>query len=301
VAMRREDTESPVEMERRLRGHVEFLAGEIGERNVFTPGSLDRAAAYIRRSWEAEGYSVESQGYAVEIAECENLCVEVAGREDTRGIIIVGAHYDSVSGSPGANDNCSAVAAMLEISRKTVAAVTGRTVRFVAFSNEEPPFYGTDFMGSRVYARACRERGEDIVAMMSLETIGYYSDEKGSQQYPGPFGLFYPDTGNFLAVVGNLGSRPLVRSFARSFSSASSFPVQSVSTFSWIPGIDWSDHGSFWEFGYPAIMLTDTALYRYPYYHTPFDTPDKLDYPSLAKVTDGIWRAVLKLARGYNG
>ena len=293
-----EDTGVPSGLEGRLKVHVGFLAGEIGEKNVFTPGSLDRAAAYIRRSWEDAGYAVGVQRYAVEGTECENLSAAAAGGRDPREIIIIGAHYDTVPGSPGANDNCSAVAAMLEISRMMVEGAPGRTVRFVAFANEEPPFFGTDFMGSRVYARACRERGEEIVAMMSLETIGYYSDEKGSQEYPAPLGLFYPDRGNFLAVVGDLKSGPLVRSFAGFFSAGSGFPVQGVSTFSWLPGVDWSDHASFRAFGYPGIMVTDTAFYRYPYYHTPSDTPDKLDYPSLARVTYGIYKAVSRLAQG---
>ena len=294
--MREEEAAVMDELEDRLKRHVAVLAGEIGEKNVFTPGSLPEAAGYIRSIWDGAGYAVRAQTYTVEGAACENLSVEIEGRISPGEIVLVGAHYDSVYGSPGANDNCSAVAAMLEISRLFNNEPRDRTVRFVAFVNEEQPFFRTGSMGSRVYARACRERGEDIVAMVCLETIGYYSDKKGSQQYPLPFGFFYPDKGNFIAVVGNLRSKPLVGSFVRFFSEKSDFPIESVAAFSWIPGIDWSDHGSFWAYGYPAIMITDTALYRYPYYHTPSDTPDKLDYASLARVTYGIYKAVVRLA-----
>jgi len=296
--MSEEDMPVTGELEARLRRHVFSLADEIGERNIFARGSLQKAASCIRSAWEEVGYDIRAQRYTLENTECENLSVEIPGGISPGEIVLVGAHYDTVLGSPGANDNGSAVAALLEISRLFNNEPRDRTVRFVAFVNEEPPFFRTGSMGSRIYARACRERGEEISAMVCLETIGYYSDKKGSQQYPLPFGFFYPDKGNFIAVVGNLKSRPLVNSFVRFFTEESDFPIESVVSFSWIPGIDWSDHGSFWAHGYPAIMITDTALYRYPYYHTPSDTPDKLDYTSLARVTHGIYKAVERLAEG---
>jgi Zn-dependent M28 family amino/carboxypeptidase len=168
-------------------------------------------------------------------------------------------------------------------------------VRFVAFTNEEPPFFKTGSMGSLVYAKACQKRKENIVAMVCLETIGYYRDARKTQKYPVPFSFFYPDTGNFIAVVGNLGSKPLVKSFTRRFMEESDFPIECVATFGFLTGIDWSDHWSFWHCGYPAIMITDTALFRYPYYHSSEDTPDKIDYHSLARVTRGVYRALLRL------
>ena len=150
-------------------------------------------------------------------------------------------------------------------------------------------------MGSLVYARQCRKREENIVAMISLETIGYYRDKPNTQKYPVPLSFFYPDKGNFVAVVGNLKSKPLVQSFARSFMEASDFPIECAALFGFITGIDWSDHWSFWKAGYPAIMLTDTALFRYPYYHSVQDTPDKLNYPALSRVTYGIFKALEKM------
>ena len=151
-------------------------------------------------------------------------------------------------------------------------------------------------MGSRVYAQRCREQKEKILAMVSLETIGYYSEVPKSQRYPPPLNFFYPDKGNFLGVVGDIQSRKLVKTFTQYFMEGVDFPVECVAAFGFIPGIEWSDHSSFWKYGYPAIMVTDTALYRYPYYHTPEDTPDKIDYPSLARVTYGIFYAAQRLA-----
>ncbi|MBI3122399.1 MAG: M28 family peptidase, partial [candidate division NC10 bacterium] len=170
------------------------------------------------------------------------------------------------------------------------------TVRFVAFVNEEPPYFLTGQMGSRVHARQARRRGENILAMFSLETMGYYSNARGTQRYPFPFGLAYPSTGNFLAVVGNLPSRQLVVDFLRHFMSASDFPVEGVATFQWIPGINWSDHWSFWKEGYPALMLTDTAPFRYPQYHSSFDRPEKITSGEYARVAHGTIQAIRRLA-----
>lgn len=280
-----------------LRQHVRTLAGEIGERNVLHPRALRAAADYLRRQWEAQGYPVVAHEYMLGGERWANLEVSRPGRQAPGEVVIVGAHYDSVSGSPGANDNGSGVAALLELSRAFTARQTDRTVRFVAFVNEEPPFFRTGDMGSRHYARTARAKGEDIRAMLALETIGYYDDAPGSQHYPPLFSLFFPDRGNFLGLVSNFGSRLLLRRAVAAFRSASDFPLEYVSTFGWVPGVDWSDHGSFWNEGYPAIMITDTALYRYPYYHSARDTPDKLDYARLARVTAALVAVVEALAK----
>ncbi len=210
---------------------------------------------------------------------------------------MIGAHYDSVAGAVGANDNGSGVAATLELARLMKDAKPSRTVRFVAFVNEEPPFYRSDQMGSGVYARRSRERKDNIVAMLSLETIGYYSDEPGSQRYPFPLNFFYPSTGNFIAFVSNLGSRPLLHASIAAFRRHAGFPSDGVAAPAFIPGIDWSDHRSFWQEGYPALMVTDTAPYRYPHYHTPQDTPDKVDYERLARVITGLHGMLRELAQ----
>jgi Zn-dependent M28 family amino/carboxypeptidase len=204
-------------------------------------------------------------------------------------IVVVGAHYDSVMGSPGANDNASGVAALLELAKEFCAAGPRRTLRLVAFVNEEPPFFKTGEMGSLVYARAARAQGEKIVAMVSLETIGYYSEAEGSQEFPfPPLRLLYPTRGNFVAFVGNFASRRLLRRSLAAFREAGAFPAEGLVAPEWLVGVDWSDHWSFWRSGYPAIMITDTAPFRYQHYHSRADTPDKLDYGALARVTTGL-------------
>jgi len=283
-------------LEKDLKAHVRVLADDIGPRNVFNPKNLEEAFLYLRRFWEEMGYEVKVETFQAEGHTCRNAAVEIPSRSASDEIVVVGAHYDTVGYSPGANDNGSAVAGLLELSRLFKEVSPRPTLRFVAFVNEEPPFFKTHNMGSLVYAKGCRRRGEKIVAMVCLETIGYYRKEKGTQKYPFPLSACYPDTGDFLAVVGNLQSKPLVQSFARHFMEESDFPIQCAALFGLVPGIDWSDHWSFWEVGYPAIMLTDTALFRYPYYHTTEDTPDKLDYHSLARVTYGIHKALRGLA-----
>ena len=170
--------------------------------------------------------------------------------------------------------------------------VDTRTVRFVLFANEEPPFFQTADMGSLVYAKRCRQRGENIVAMLSVETIGYYSERPGSQQYPPPMGLLYPSTGDFIGFVGNVKSRHLVRELVGSFRRHAQFPSEGAALPGSMTGVSWSDQWAFWQEGYPAVMVTDTAPFRYPYYHHPADTPDRLDYERMARVVDGL-RAVL--------
>jgi hypothetical protein len=279
----------------RLRAHVVWLAGTIGERNVTVPSRLEAAADYIEAQWQAQGHVVRRQTYRVGEVDCRNLEVTMTGRSRPTEVIVVGAHYDSVVGSPGANDNATGVAALLELSRQWAAGT--RTVRFVAFVNEEPPFFRTAQMGSRVYARACRQRGDDIRGMMSLETLGYFRDEPGSQRYPVAWlRWFYPDRGNFIGLVGNMRSRGLIRQAAAGFCEAGDVPVECGALWGALPGIGWSDHESFWREGWPAFMVTDTALFRYPHYHAETDTPDQVNYGMLARVTAGVWGALRALA-----
>ena len=283
---------------RQLEAHVTRLAGEIGERNVFRPAALAAAAGYIEEEWRRQGYEVTPLAYMARGVESVNLEVTRSGRRFREQILLVGAHYDSVSGSPGANDNGTGVAALLELSRLFAEASPGRSLRFVAFVNEEPPFFNWGSMGSMVYAKAAHKRGDDIRLAISLETLGYYSDEPGSQRYPPFFRFFYPDQGNFIAFVSNFRSRGWLKRALAAFKASSDFPLESVATFEFVPGIGWSDHLSFWRQGYPALMITDTAPYRYPHYHRPSDTPDKIDYSSLARVTDGLRGMMTLLAQG---
>lgn len=280
----------------RLERHVRALSETIGERNVYRPQALADAAAYIEQQWCDMGYEPKRQSYDVQSVRCSNLEVTRPGMRRPTEILLIGAHYDSVMGSPGANDNGSGVAALLEIARHAASVEVDRTVRFVAFVNEEPPFFFRGQMGSQVYARAARKRRDDIRFMVSLETIGCYSDRTGSQQYPPLFRYFYPDKGNFIAFVSNFRSRAILRRFAVTFRQHSRFPAEQVATFSWIPGVAWSDHLSFWRCGYRALMITDTAFYRYPHYHLPTDTADELNYGAFAAVVEGLGQTILSLA-----
>lgn len=280
-----------------LRKYVTHLAGNIGERNVFRPRALAAAADYIETSWRAQGYTVTRQWYLANGMWCANLEVARAGESRPDEILLLGAHYDTVRGCPGANDNGSGVATLLELPRLFTLTAPAMTVRFVAFVNEEPPFFMTGNQGSRVYANAARARGDDIRLMVSLETLGYYSAKPGSQHYPPLFRLFYPNCGNFLAFVSDLRSRRLMRRAATVFRAESDFPLEHVATFSLVPGVSWSDHRSFWKEGFRAFMVTDTAFYRYRHYHCPGDTPDQLSYQELQRVTNGLFRTFGHLAR----
>jgi Zn-dependent M28 family amino/carboxypeptidase len=279
-----------------LRRHVEKLGGEIGERNVYQPRRLRAATEYVEDRFTAAGFKVRRQSYTVMGEACHNLEVELPGKNRRGEIVVIGAHYDSVSGSPGANDNGTGVAGVLALARAWAGRAPERTVRFVAFVNEEPPFFQTAQMGSLVYAKSCRERGDKIVAMLNLETMGCFSSEKRSQKYPFPMGLFYPSRGDFIGFVGNTASGGLVRHCLKVFREQASFPSEGGALPGVLPGIGWSDHWSFWQAGYPALMVTDTAPFRYAHYHTAADTPDKVDYDRLARVVDGVDKVITGLA-----
>lgn len=287
--MRRTMNETRVQ----LMQHVQTLAGDIGERNVYRPASLAAAARYIEAELAGIGYAVACQTYLMHGQECANLEVVLPGRRWPQQSIVVGAHYDTVLGSPGADDNASAVAALIEIARLLKGHAPARTLKLVAFVNEEPPFFFWGEMGSRQYARAARSRREDIRLMISLEMLGYYRTEKGSQAYPPLFRHFHPARGNFIAFVANFRSRAPMRRAAQAFRRHSDFPLETTATFGWIPGVAWSDHLSFWRAGYRAFMCTDTAFFRNPHYHGADDTPETLDYPRLASLTEGL-AAMLK-------
>jgi hypothetical protein len=282
----------------RLKSHVGMLAGTIGERNLWRAHALHAAAGYIEKTLHEIGYTVAVQDYGIGDITLRNIAAELTGRVRPQEIVLLGAHYDSVRSSPGANDNASGTAALLELARLLAGQGLTRSVRFMAFVNEEPPFFFTDDMGSRRYARRARRHGEHIVAMLSLETLGCYADTKGSQQYPLFLHWLYPETGNFLAFVGSLSSRPLVRTCLASFRRHTRFPSEGIAGPGWMRGVLWSDHWSFWKEGYPAIMVTDTAFFRYAYYHTKQDTPEQVDYERLARVVAGLARVTEDLAGG---
>jgi Zn-dependent M28 family amino/carboxypeptidase len=273
----------------RLRQHVEMLAGTIGERNIWKYAALNRAAEYIEAQLTAAGYTPERQTFEVSKLPVSNVEAALIGNDRPDEIVVLWAHYDSVPGCPGANDNGSGIAALLELADRFSRHPRRRTVRFVAFVNEEPPFFRTGQMGSVVYANAAKTRGDRIVGMLALETMGCFSDMKGSQTYPPPIASFYPDVGNFIGFVANVRSAPLLWKARRAFKRHTSFPLQTAALPASVPGVGWSDHWAFWQAGYRAMMITDTAPFRYRWYHTGNDTADKIDYDRLAVVVDGVY------------
>jgi Zn-dependent M28 family amino/carboxypeptidase len=280
-----------VALREELRGDVQELAGEIGERNMWHYLELSAAADFVEWSFSRAGLDPRRDSYELRGQACHNIEAEISGARPE--ILMIGAHYDSVFGSPGANDNGSGVAATLALARRFANAKPKHTLRFVAFANEEPPYFLSGEMGSLVYASRCKERGDKISAMVSLETIGYFSDAPNSQRYPSPgLGLFYPRIGNFIGFVSNVRSRALLRRVVTLFRKHAKIPSEGAALPAFIPGVSWSDQWSFWQHGYPAIMVTDTAPFRYPYYHSSNDTPEKLDYDRFTLVVSGMGKVI---------
>jgi Peptidase family M28 len=282
-----------------LKRHIEAIAAR--EHNIRHYDELEKAARYIEATLASYGYSVGRQEFVADGRTVRNIDVMIEPFADITDpeVIVVGAHYDSVAGSPGANDNGSGVAAVIELARllRDLTGVGERRIRLVLFVNEEPPYFKTEDMGSLHYARALAERKEKVVAMYSLETIGFYTSASASQRYPAPFSLIFPDRGDFVAFVGTPYSRALVWETIRSFRSHTPFPSIGGVAPDIVPGIDWSDHWAFAQFDFPAMMVTDTAPFRYPHYHQLTDTPDKIDVESLARVVKGMERVIRDAVR----
>ena len=284
-------------IESNLRGHVAMLCDVIGPRSIYDREALERAGRYIEETLAGHGYAVQAQEYTWRGQAFRNLAVELLGQERAEEIVVVGAHYDTVPGTPGADDNTSGVAGLLELARLFTDARPERTLRFVGFTLEEPPAFLTPHQGSRVYARASRGRREKVVAMLALEMLGYYSDEPNSQRFPFfPMRWFYPKEGTFIGVVANLRSRALMVQVREAMRRGGDLPVESLAAPPLIPGLALSDHASFWFHGYRAVMITDTAFYRNPHYHRPSDRPETLDFPRMAQCVRGLERAVAELA-----
>jgi hypothetical protein len=280
-----------VSLREELRADVQKLAGEIGERNMWHYAQLNAAGDFIEDSFARAGLHPRRDSYELRGQACHNIEAEIRGAHS--GIILIGAHYDSVFGSPGANDNGSGVAATLALARRFAGKTTKHTLRFLAFVNEEPPYFLSGEMGSFIYARRCKENGDRIDAMISLETIGYFSDAPNSQSYPSrALGAFYPKVGNFIGFVANVHSRTLLRRVISLFRQHAKLPSEGAALPWFVPGVSWSDQWSFWKHGYPGIMVTDTAPFRYPYYHSANDTPDKLDYDRFALVVSGMEKVI---------
>jgi Zn-dependent M28 family amino/carboxypeptidase len=290
------------ELSDNLRRHVDRLAGLIGPRHVECPRALEAAATLIQSELHGCGLRVERQEYQAAGATVANLVGEIIGEGQPGEIVVVGAHYDTLDTTPGADDNASAVAVLIEAARMTrYLGPPRRTVRFVAFACEEPPHFYTDEMGSQVYARQCWTRRERITGMICLEMVGYFTATAGSQQMPAAIPRWlrraFPRQGDFVAAVGNLRSWRLVWQFRRGFRRATRLPLYAIALPERIRDIGLSDNSSFWDQGYPALMVTDTSYLRNPHYHLPSDTPDTLDYDSMAGVAVGVLGGLAALSR----
>lgn len=293
------------ELPERLKAHVDYLAGEIGERNFATPANLDLAAEYIHNTFKSSGYNPlfeefrigklpwltkvrtprDKKGFLKADDTFKNISASLAGL--SREAIVVGAHYDTVLGTPGADDNASGIAALLELSRLLQGTALEKTITFVAFGNEEPPFFRTSAMGSAHYVASALQSGQQILFMISLEMLGFYSDEPSSQKYPPILKSFYPNQANFIALVGNIASRRYVKRMVNAFKKSCDIGVESIAAPRFVPGIDFSDQLNFWKKKIPAVMVTDTAFYRNAHYHRRSDLPSTLNYEKMAEVVKG--------------
>ena len=281
----------------RLETHVRALSERFSPRGDRNLRNLDAAAGYIADMLRAAGGQVSDQPYSSDGYTYRNVIAAFGPQSEER--VVIGAHYDTFRGFPGADDNASGVAGVLELARLLGAGSPRVRVELVAYSLEEPPHFRTESMGSAVHAASLEAKKARVRAMISLEMIGCFSDEKDSQAYPlGVLKLLYPSTGNFIAVVGRIGGGRLVRVVKTAMRAATRLPVESINAPGFIPGIDFSDHLSYWEQGYPALMVTDTAFYRNPRYHASDDTADTLDYERMALVVDGLVAAVRALTAG---
>lgn len=280
-----------------LRKTVTVLAEEIGPRDLYNNNEarLRLSEDYIEARFKAAGCRLEYQEYTASGVKVKNLICVKPGASRPGEIIVIGAHYDTFN-NPGADDNASGVAGLLELAEYARARAYARTLKFVAFVNEEPPFFKKEGMGSAVYAKAAKAAGDDIRAALVLEMIGYFSEERFSQRYPPLIGPFMPQRGNFLAQISNFSSRELAGRIDSAYRAASALPLKTVSLPAWVPGVDYSDHRSFWAQGYPAVMFTDTSFYRTPHYHKPSDLPATLNYEYMAAFMDGLKAAVDELA-----
>lgn len=280
----------------RLEAHVRKLSIEMGPRDELHPQNLDQVAAYIKNEFSQTGAFVSEQVYRVKGQYYRNVIAHFGPETEER--IIVGAHYDTAGPLPGADDNASGVAGLIELARLLKPQELKVRVELVAFSTEEPPYFGSTGMGSYVHADSLRQQNVRVRAMFSLEMIGYFSDAPNSQHFPiGLLNALYPSTGNYITVVGRLTDGLLVRRTKAAMRNAAPLAVYSINAPQFVTGVDFSDQRNYWHAGYNAVMITDTAFYRNRNYHTEQDTAEKLDYKRMAMVVEGVYATVSELSR----
>jgi hypothetical protein len=286
-----------IEIKKSMESDIEYLQnlGPRNSENETNYKQLRQCEEWIKQKWESQGYKVKKHTFSFDGKEYSNLEIEIRGRTLSSEIIIISAQYDTLPDSPGANNNGSGMAILFQLSQLLRKHIPNKTLRLLNFVNEEDPFFGTEKMGSYQYAKRCHQQKENIRVMISLDALGVYKDEPGSQKLPFPFSIFYPDRGNFLAFIGNLQSRKYVNEVTRGFKKGSSFQIQAGVAPEWAKGGAWSDHSSFWKFRYPGIMVTDTGGFRSPYHTTKEDTMEKLNFEAMSRIVIGMYTCAIHL------
>jgi hypothetical protein len=286
-----------IEINKSMESDIEYLQ-TLGPRNSENDKNykqLHQCEEWIRQKWESQGYVVNKHTFSIREKEYSNLEIEIKGRTLPAEIIIISAQYDTLPDSPGANNNGSGIAILFQLSQLLKKHTPDRTLRLLNFVNEEDPFFGTEMMGSFQYAKRSHQLREGIKVMLSMDALGVYKDEPGSQRLPFPFSLFYPDCGNFLAFIGNLQSRNYMVEVSKGFKKGSSFPIEVGVVPEWVKGVSWSDHSSFWKFGYPGIMVTDTGGFRSADHTNKGDTMEKLNFEAMSRIVIGMYTCAVHL------
>jgi Zn-dependent M28 family amino/carboxypeptidase len=281
---------------KRLQDHVKMLTVTIGERSIFLPENLEKTRTYIEKFYQNIGVTVHCEPYVYRNFKVSNVVAKISFCENPTKYYLVGAHYDSVAGTVGADDNASAIAVQLETARHLRMLKDhlelNLAVKFVSFPLEEPPTFGTRHMGSSVYAHNAWKSKEQIDGMICLEMVGYTCHDEGCQDYPFPLMFFdYPKRGDFIGIVGNFKSRKFTNDLFETFRRNPDLPVVKLTVPAGgfiLPSVRLSDHSSFWHRGYKAVMVTDTAFYRNPHYHRISDTMENLDYDFMAELVESL-------------
>jgi Zn-dependent M28 family amino/carboxypeptidase len=288
--------EVETELSQKLAERVQFLSSTLGQHNAAKAGSLERATSYLVEELTHMDYEPQLESFSVRATQVSNVIVEITGVGSSTRTILVGAHYDSYLRSPSANSSCSGAAALLELLRLRAGAPLPCTLRVVFFANGEYPFTGTDGMGAAHHAREARARGDDLVVVICLDSVGAYSADPNSQRFPFPLNVVYPDTGDFLAAWCEPSARDTMLRFVDAWSAQARFPLEAGAMPAWFPGMTAGDQRPFAEAGFPALLLTDTGKLRYPLLRTAGDQPNRLDYARLARVVAGLEGTLRALA-----
>lgn len=282
--------------EKALEQHVKMLSETFYPRGHAYTKNLDRTADYIKTLFSKTKGKVSVQEYNVGDAQYKNVICRFGSSD--KDLIVVGAHYDGCFDTPGADDNASGVAGLLEIARliNNSKNLSQKNIELVAYSTEEPPHFGSKDMGSYIHAKSLADKNISIKGVLILEMIGYFTDTPNSQTYPSPIlNFIYPSVGNFIVIVGKLQQREFTKKIKISMKGVTDLPTYSINAPSSIPGIDFSDHRNYWIYGYNAVMITDTSFFRNKNYHSANDTYDTLDYKKMAQVVISTYQAILEL------